>query len=670
MVGAPQVAILGQLDPIAHAITAWGWDLARASIEHRYAVGAVATALIAPFAVAGRVPGRRIGWAAAALLAGTWGQILLFSDLMGPGAALYALAVLSAVGFGVANPLRSNRPPAPIGLEITAVAVLTALALIVRLYALDELPAFVDIEPVMAFFESLSPYGLAHYVAYNRVADDGFVHMLARAAVLHFTGPTVVGIRLAGVLCGTLAVPLCYALVRRLAGVFPAVLAALLLLTAPEQLIFSRSEATQFAPIPAASLITAHLVLWLVRAWSPGAAVATAAWMPLSRYFYAPAIVLFLLPIGTAVHATCFGPLRRRAGVALLILFGGAVLWLGAVPALRYAASGDWGEGSSLQVYGTSFFRPFNVAATSPEQRGVLPALRFQLARFVANTGDVMQALAYDRHAYSAWYLREHPDEAHRRMMHAALLVPFAAGLGYLLGRWRDPRAALLLLWVFLGILPGVMSDEPEPRRLTVFYPAVAVIVGVFLDAVLRAVEAGAPRRATRRLRTVLAVAVVYIAITSLAVHYRVYRGRLMFSEYVEFTRPYFETSDVIFHNVADANTISILAFGNASAFRRRLPGFHLVRDWDAEWEQVTGEIGCPFDHQVFETLLPASARSERCAAFHPLRITYLLRVETDEEQAVAQRLQQAFPDAALRECRGHDRDDPIRRLIGVTIER
>jgi len=51
-------------------------------------------------------------------------------------------------------------------------------------------------------------------------------------------------------------------------------------------------------------------------------------------------------------------------------------------------------------------------------------------------------------------------------------------------------------------------------------------------------------------------------------------------------------------------------------------------------------------------------------------RITYLLRVETDEEQAAARRLQARFPNAAIREVRGHDRDDPIGHLVGLTVER
>jgi hypothetical protein len=666
----PDAAILGQLDPIANGITTWGWDLAQASIAYRYVVGAIVTAVVAPFALAGGAAGRRVGWAATALLAGTWGQILLFSDLIVPGVLLFAFAVAAAFVFGLANSLRASAPPPVLGVEIAAVAALTLLALIVRLYALDQLPAFVDIEPALAFFESLSRYGLGHYIAYNRVEDDGFAHMVARAAVQYFTGPSVVDIRLAGVLCSTAAVPLCYTLVRRIAGIFPACVASVLLLTAPEQLIFARIEANQIGIAALASLITAHCALWLARDWSPAAAVATAVWMPFSRYFYAPAIVLFLLPLALVIYGLIVTPARRRALRALPIVLLGVGLWLAASPALHYAATGRWGEASSLRVYGNSFFRPFNTGDKDAETGALLPALRFQVGRFAENMGDLVKQFAYDRHAYSAWYLREHPDEMHRRSLHAALLIPFVAGLGYLLSRWRDARAAALVFWVFLGILPAVMSDEVEPRRLTVFYPAVPVVIGVFVDAVQRALQSSAPRRALWPWRAALTVAAVYIAITSLAAHYRVHRDRLQYTEYVDFTRPYFETSDVIFHNIPDDNTILILAFGNAEAFRRRLPGFHLVRDWDGEWQQVTEQIGCPFDHAVFPTLLTESGIAARCADFHPARITYLLRVDSDEERAAARRLQERFPDAAIREVSGHDRDDPIRHLVGLTIER
>ena len=89
--------------------------------------------------------------------------------------------------------------------------------------------------------------------------------------------------------------------------------------------------------------------------------------MPFSRYFYAPAIVLFLLPIGTRRARDRSGPLRRRARAALPILLGGALLWLAASPALRYAATGDWGEAIEPARLRHSFFRPFNAGAGDAE---------------------------------------------------------------------------------------------------------------------------------------------------------------------------------------------------------------------------------------------------------------------------------------------------------------
>jgi hypothetical protein len=171
-------------------------------------------------------------------------------------------------------------------------------------------------------------------------------------------------------------------------------------------------------------------------------------------------------------------------------------------------------------------------------------------------------------------------------------------------------------------------------------------------------------------LRAALAVAAAFIVVTSLAAHLRVHRDVLQYTEYVAFARPYFETSDVIFHNVQDVNTIGILAFGNAEAFRRRLPGFHFVADWNAEWRQITDEIGCRFDHPLFSTLAAPAALAERCASFHPSRVTYLLRIDTPDEQAVARRLRERFPGAEVRQMRGRPQDDPIRSIFALTVAR
>jgi len=145
----------------------------------------------------------------------------------------------------------------------------------------------------------------------------------------------------------------------------------------------------------------------------------------------------------------------------------------------------------------------------------------------------------------------------------------------------------------------------------------------------------------------------------------------MMFSEYVDCTRPFFESSDLILHNIADDNTIGVVAFGNAEPLRRRLPGLQHQRDWDTDsWSAVTCEASCPFTADLFAALLSPEQVGERCNAFAPTRITYLLRVETDDEHGLARRIHERFPDAAVAACVGHDRDDPIRQLVAFSVDR
>src|SRR5262249_4212675 len=141
-------------------------------------------------------------------------------------------------------------------------------------------------------------------------------------------GTSVYTLRLAAVLYGVAAVPLCYWLARRLAGTFPAVVAALLLMTAPEQLFWSRTENTHFAPVAVAALVTAHLGFWLVQRVTAPALLAAALWMPACRLFYAPAMVLFAYPVVLYAHAiACVRGAWRKAWYAVPLLLGGVTLW-------------------------------------------------------------------------------------------------------------------------------------------------------------------------------------------------------------------------------------------------------------------------------------------------------------------------------------------------------
>ena len=118
--------------------------------------------------------------------------------------------------------------------------------------------------------------GLRQYLPYGlRGNSTGVAHLLPQMALFQLFGTSVYTLRLAAVLYGVAAVPLCYWLTRRIAGTMPAVVATLLLIVAPEQLFWSRSENTHFAPVAVAALVTVSLGLRLTercrraRCWPP-----------------------------------------------------------------------------------------------------------------------------------------------------------------------------------------------------------------------------------------------------------------------------------------------------------------------------------------------------------------------------------------------------------------
>lgn len=76
----------------------------------------------------------------------------------------------------------------------------------------------------------------------------------------------------------------------------------------------------------------------------------------------------------------------------------------------------------------------------------------------------------------------------------APLLEPLQSlfgwlGLAYLLTRWRQPAAQVVLLWFAAMLAPGIMSIEaPQALRTLAALPAMAVAAGAALDAVWRVI--------------------------------------------------------------------------------------------------------------------------------------------------------------------------------------
>jgi len=75
----------------------------------------------------------------------------------------------------------------------------------------------------------------------------------------------------------------------------------------------------------------------------------------------------------------------------------------------------------------------------------------------------------------------------HEPMLDALSAMFFGLGLGYSLLRWRHHRYFLLLAWLFLGLLPGILSladSNPHSSRTLGNAPAVFLLITAFWDRV------------------------------------------------------------------------------------------------------------------------------------------------------------------------------------------
>jgi 4-amino-4-deoxy-L-arabinose transferase-like glycosyltransferase len=209
------------------------------------------------------------------------------------------------------------------------VFVLTAAGLLLRAYALNELPAGFDSETVSSMIESRTAWGIRRYFDSSFLTTaPGMIHILTQRATFALFGTSPYSVRLASLLWGVAAVPLFYWLMRRIAGRAPATFMTAIFVVAPEQLYWSRTENAFFGPVSVLAIITTHLGLGMVERLSLRATLAAALWMPVCRFFYIPSFVLFVYPLALFAHALLFVRRAwRKAWYAVPVLAAGIGLW-------------------------------------------------------------------------------------------------------------------------------------------------------------------------------------------------------------------------------------------------------------------------------------------------------------------------------------------------------
>jgi hypothetical protein len=682
--------VLASLDPVVTAFRSAGEPLMQWLFRAKALIATVMTIAGALLAFVSFRRSALVGGAVlAALAAGSalaaCGEVALLSDRVELGVPLFLSGLVFAALFGWLAPigrlafsqlpdLRSNAsnpdPPAVAlwrpwhpATDAAVVLALSVIGLLFRCWALNQLPNGFDDEMIGLMTGSATLYGFVQYVNTEFLGTGaGIFHFLTQRLCFELFGYSVLSVRLAAVLWGVAAFPLLYALVRRIAGPWPAVAATVLFLAAPEQLFWSRNENTHFAPVAAVTLATVHLALWLARRLSVPAAVSAALFMPFCRFSYTPSFILFAIPLGAFVHQQLFrrGALRQSLFVAPILLAGLAL----------------WTLGPSLLVFATHprlgfrFIDPTHVHGAVAWRYGVEPdagafeVARAQAARITRHAVVVAKA-ATQRPTYSShWYVRRSASTEHDTIFVPGLTVLAALGLATLLGQPGDARSGLLLVWVVAGLLPACMSDEPEARRLMVLFPALPVLAGIFGAAGVRAARQRLGAATANMTTFAFTLAVFFTALAGLTSHLALRAAPIRRDAEMRFARPLFAASDTVLHNLPFREG-SVVAFGSLDRLLDpEAPvcmGFVAEKDWPGAmlFPQCT-----PTD-TIYRMMLSPDEISARSRSARAGRFGYLLG-DAPNQRSLVESFRALFPSARFRKL---ESSDSVERLVAIDVD-
>jgi hypothetical protein len=661
--------VLSGLDPFFLALRTRALPLLEAIWTRRSAIGVAVAAAAGLLALVALLKGRRAGipvaLASAAAALATWGELLLLSDRFSAGWALYGTALVAAAAAGALAPLSSvplvprlSRPDAPRSDEEDApgppgwsdaglLLVLLLLALGSRAWAINQLPEVFDDEMIAVQTQSRTAFGLAQFLKTEFVGtSNGLVTPLANRAVYAALGVSITSMRVTALLWGLIAVGLFWALSRRLlGGLWGPAGVTLLFIGAPEQLFWSRSEVSIFAPMAVIGLLFANAGLAMTGRFGAGKVLLAALLTPLCRFFYTAAHVLVVYPFFLAGHAMVFvRGAARRALASLPVLGGGIALWIVSVSAAISLVTGAWTFVHPARVRGEEAWR-----AGLPPETPPAAVAKAQAERFLSNLKSVAAGLTYHEAHATHWYERFHVSPRHNTTIGIGLAVLAALGLGWLLGQPVERRSALLLFWLGLGLLPGCLSDEPEARRNAVMFTPLLLMAGVFVVAAARLARARAGRVAGGLAAAFGGAVLLSVAATGFASHLLLPIRPIQRDEEIRFAAPLFARSDTVLHNLfyREGKTV---AFGQLD--RLLSPGGPCTQYVPPDAALLSAlEPTCDFREEVFGlTLSPASIEARRKAAT-PRKVGYLL-TDTPSGRELLAVLRAVHPLARVTERR------------------
>lgn len=389
------------------------------------------------------------------------------------------------------------------------------VALVLRMYALN---VVVDVfEGELAAFSagatSIQGMFIANKGTGGPWAPLGILYYVPIYIATKLFGTTLIALRLSSAIVGVLTVPLIYLLASRLGGRLAGYIAAALFSLNILHIGWSR---TDVHPHGVTTWPTVLLCLALIKAYDSRRllwAAVVAFLMGLSWHQYPSGQSAVLIPF----MAIGFFWLNNQRTLPLSksacgLIGLGLVVWFMGFPFSNYLADGSM-----------RFLNPFTLTGPRASwSSDNLPHSKLGLLWLVgsstlAHVSDVLQGLFFKQKfmCHQEWL---HPTQGTFMRTVPWLEMPFVFLGVVLLVRFRRRfETAVMVGWLVAAILPGVLSEQAYPKRLSTFYPALDVLAALAL-ATLVYYRSSAALRSRRLL--VSGIAIALIGYASFAGHF------------------------------------------------------------------------------------------------------------------------------------------------------
>jgi 4-amino-4-deoxy-L-arabinose transferase-like glycosyltransferase len=365
--------------------------------------------------------------------------------------------------------------------ECLILALITALAAILRFYKLGEIPRVINGDEGWIGNIALSTTRSPHANPFSLWENFGGLYLQAINLAFLFLGTNATALRVIPAIAGTLAIPALYLLSRQLAGRRVALIASLLLAFSHAHMNFSRTVGVGY--IQDTWLVPLELYFFLSGLQKRSALRAAAGGLLLGMHFsiyLTPQIFSAMLFVFCALLLVFFRRKFPNAGRTMAVFWGGSAVML--LPEAVYAAT-----------HTTEFFARMNTDGTF--QSGWLNA---QIAATGQNAVQILGGKIL--HAFFSLIYYPAIDFYGSLIPVLSLFTAtlFLIGLGISLWRTRSENYLLLNGYFWAGTLAiGIFAipESADSYRMLMVLPAAIFMAAVGLDTILESVGLGWNRK-------------------------------------------------------------------------------------------------------------------------------------------------------------------------------